>query len=253
MATTLFEDGNHRNLLLEDLDLGHAVQANQHMIIHGEEAMLLDPGGPKTFRHAFPEALGLLRRSKLTRIFLSHQDPDIVAAVNPWLASTNAVAHVSTLWVRFVPHFGLDRMLAESCHTIPDEGGVIPLGGIELMVLPAHFLHSAGNFHVYDPVSKILYTGDLGASLGMEYMEVEDFDVHLQYMEGFHRRYMANSKAMSSWAKLVRQLDIDMIAPQHGARLPGKALVERFIDWCDGFECGTDLIGDYALPAGDLT
>lgn len=248
MAITLFDSGNHRNIWLEDLELGHAVQANQHMIVHGEDALLLDPGGPKTFRHAYPEALSLLRRSKLTRLFLSHQDPDIIAALNPWLASTNAVAYVSALWVRFLPHFGLDRVMTESCHAIPDEGGLLNVGGVDMVVIPAHYLHSAGNFQLYDPVSKILYSGDLGASLGMDYREVADFDEHLQYMEGFHRRYMTNAKAMSNWAALVRQLDIEMIAPQHGACFRGADMVKRFIDWCDGFACGTDLLQPYVLP-----
>ncbi|MCB9734940.1 MAG: FprA family A-type flavoprotein [Deltaproteobacteria bacterium] len=252
MATTLFDNGSHKNIWLEELDLGHAVQANQHMIVHGQEALLLDPGGPKTFRHAFPEALSLLKSAKLTRIFLSHQDPDIVAALNPWLTSTNAVAYASKLWMRFIPHFGLDRVMMESCHEIPDEGGVIDLDGCELLILPAHYLHSAGNFHVYDPISKILYSGDLGASLGEDYAFVSDFDAHLQYMEGFHRRYMTNKKAMSTWAALARQLDVDVIAPQHGAAFRGKDQVARFIDWVDGFECGTDVLAPYVLPTNPL-
>ena len=49
-------------------------------------------------------------------------------------------------------------------HAIPDEGRIIELGGAKLYYLPAHFLHSEGNFQLYDPTSKILYSGDLGAS-----------------------------------------------------------------------------------------
>ncbi|PKN55894.1 MAG: MBL fold metallo-hydrolase [Deltaproteobacteria bacterium HGW-Deltaproteobacteria-14] len=252
MAITLFDGADHANIWLEDLDLGEAVQANQHMIIHGREAMLLDPGGPKTFRHAYPEALSLLGHAKITRLFLSHQDPDIVAALNPWLASTNAIAHVSRLWMRFLPHFGLDRVMAQACHPIPDEGGVLDLDGAELIVIPAHYLHSAGNFQVYDPTSKILYSGDLGASFGNDYHEVTDFDRHLEHMAGFHRRYMANATAVSRWAALARQLDIEIIAPQHGACLRGRELVARFIDWCDGLPCGTDLLEPYAMPTTRL-
>ena len=74
---------------------------------------------------------------------------------------------------------------------LPDEGMWIDLNGCELAILPAHFLHSPGNFHVYDPLSKILYTGDIGASLGCEYRRVEDFDDHVAFMVGFHERYMA--------------------------------------------------------------
>ena len=122
------------------------------------------------------------------------------------------------------------------------------LGDVPLKVIPAHFLHSAGNFQLYDPVSKILYTGDLGASVGAEYRDVPDFEAHLAHMEGFHRRYMTNSKAMTMWAKMARKLDIETIAPQHGAIFRGKEMVDKFIDWADGFTCGLDHIDAYEVP-----
>jgi flavorubredoxin len=125
----------------------------------------------------------------------------------------------------------------------------VTLGGARLAFLPAHFLHSPGNFQVWDPTARILYSGDLGASLGMEYQEVEDFDAHLKYMEGFHRRYMGSARAMRAWAQMVRGLDIEIIAPQHGALFRGKPMVKRFIDWCAALPCGVDLMPEaWVLP-----
>lgn len=249
-STVLFDDGKHRNLLMEDFDLGGlAVQANQHMIVHGDEGMILDPGGHKVYNRVLAETFSALGHGKLRYIFLSHQDPDIVAAVNGWLMTTDADAYISQLWMRFVPHFGFDHLVADRLKPIPDEGMMLELGGCELMIVPAHFLHSEGNFQLYDPVAKILYTGDLGASLGMTYASVPDFDAHLPYMEGFHRRYMASNRVMRAWADMVRDLDIEIIAPQHGAYFQGKDMVRRFIDWCAGLECGVDLIAPlYKLP-----
>lgn len=250
MAEIILHDSpNHRNIQLEDYGHGLAVQANQHLIIHGNEAVLLDPGGHKVFNKALPATNALLRGAQLRYLFLSHQDPDIVAACNGWLMTTDADALISALWVRFVPHFGLDHLVQHRLHAIPDEGQVLNLGGVELLIIPAHFLHSEGNFQIYDPVSKILYTGDLGASLGCDYAEVPDFDAHLKYMEGFHRRYMVSKTVMTAWANLARQLDIEIIAPQHGPFFRGKEMVKRFVDWADGFECGVDLIlPTYKLP-----
>jgi flavorubredoxin len=246
---TLFDDGTHRNLLIEDFGHGQMVQANQHLVVHAGHGMILDPGGHKVFNKVMSETMGLLQAGKLEIVFLSHQDPDIVAAVNGWLMTTDATAYTSQLWLRFIPHFGLDNLVMDRLKGIPDEGMVLELGQAELLVLPAHFLHSEGNFQVYDPVSKILYTGDLGASLGMDYREATDFDAHLRYMEGFHRRYMVSGRALKAWAAMVRQLEIEIIAPQHGALLRGRGLVERFIAWCEGLECGLDLMLDkYKLP-----
>ncbi|MGD0641149.1 MAG: MBL fold metallo-hydrolase [Roseiarcus sp.] len=239
----LFNRGGHRNILLEDFDpRGLAVQANQHVVVHGDSAMILDPGGHKIYSRVLSETFHVIGRAKLTHIFLSHQDPDIVAAINGWLMTTDAEAYISGLWIRFVPHFGVDHLVAERLKPIPDEGMIFNLGGAPLLALPAHFLHSEGNFQLYDPTSKILYTGDLGASIGAPYVAVTDFDAHLRYIEGFHRRYMTSRRVMRAWADMVRPLDIEIIAPQHGAYFQGKALVQRFIDWCAQLDCGIDLI-----------
>ena len=82
---TLYDDGVHRNILLEDFEAGDmAVQANQHVIVHGSCGMVLDPGGHKVYSRVLSGAFSALAGGRLTHIFLSHQDPDIVAAVNGW-------------------------------------------------------------------------------------------------------------------------------------------------------------------------
>lgn len=247
----LFDNGTHKNILLEDSGgAGLAVQANQHVIVNGKEAMILDPGGHKVYSKVMAKTFSAIGGAKLQYIFLSHQDPDIVAAINGWLMTTDAEAYVSSLWVRFVPHFGLDHMLENRMKPIADEGMVFDLDGAKLPVLPAHFLHSEGNFQIYDPASKILYTGDLGASIGMDYFVVPDFDSHLRFMERFHQRYMVSNRVMKAWADMVRPLDIEMICPQHGALFKGKAMVGRFIEWCATLECGVDLITPFfKVPA----
>ncbi|MBI2374568.1 MAG: FprA family A-type flavoprotein [Deltaproteobacteria bacterium] len=248
----LFDKGNHKNILLKDFSSGMAVQANQHLIVSGREGMILDPGGHKVYNKVLIETLSLLEGASLRYVFLSHQDPDIIAAVNGWLMTTDAEAWISALWTRFVPHFGLDRLVEDRLKPIPDPGMRLRLGDTDLLLIPGHFLHSPGNFQVYDPVSKILYSGDLGASLGRAYRIVPDdkIDEHLDSMQGFHERYMAGGAAMQAWANMVRQLDIEMIAPQHGSVMQGKLQIDRFITWCENLRCGVDLIADvYKLPA----
>jgi flavorubredoxin len=241
--TVFFDNGKHKNVLIEDFGLdGLAIQANQHIIVHGGSGMILDPGGHKVYSRVLAETFSILGGARLDYIFLSHQDPDIVAAINGWLMTTEAEAYVSKLWMRFVPHFGFDHLVKDRLNPIPDEGMFFNLDGALLTAVPAHFLHSEGNFQLYDPIAKILYTGDLGASIGMEYREVTDFDAHIPYMQGFHQRYMASNKVMKAWAEMIRGLDIETIAPQHGAYFRGKDMVKRFIDWSADLECGVDLI-----------
>jgi flavorubredoxin len=249
-SLVLFDDGKHKNVLLEDFSSGNAaVQSNQHLIIDDGYGMILDPGGHKIYSRVLSETSHILGRGSLRYIFLSHQDPDVVAAVNGWLMTTDADAYASDLWLRFIPHFGVDALVAHRLHGMPDAGTYFTLGGSKLIALPAHFLHSCGNMHLYDPTSKILYSGDLGASLGMEYREVPDFDAHIIHMDGFHRRYMANNRALRAWVHMVRGLDIEMVAPQHGAIFRGREMVKRLLDWCETLPCGIDLMADmYKVP-----
>jgi len=250
-ALILHDGADHKNVLLEDFsDGGLAVQANQHLIIDTGEGMILDPGGHKVYSKVLGATMTALGKAKLKYIFLSHQDPDIVAAVNGWLMTTDAVAYVSKLWIRFVPHFGLDRLVQDRLLPIPDEGMRLKLGARELIMLPAHFLHSCGNFHIYDPTSKILYSGDLGASIGVDGQEVTDFAKHIPLMAGFHQRYMQSNRALRAWTRMARTLDVDLIAPQHGCLFRGKAMVEQFYDWLDSLDCGIDVMEHmYKVPA----
>lgn len=245
----LFENAEHKNILLDDFTSGHMVQANQHLIIHKGRGMLLDPGGHKVYSSVLEELSTFISPAALDYILLSHQDPDIVAAANGWLMVTDAQALLPQLWVRFIIHFGVDDFVVDRIEPLPDTGKVVDLAGTKLYLLPAHFMHSAGNFQVYDPVSRILYSGDLGASLGQTYRVVTHFDDHIQYMEGFQRRYIPSSKALKLWAKMVRPLDIEIIAPQHGAMIVGRENVLRFIDWVETLSCGLDWMDDvYKVP-----
>jgi len=246
---TLFEKNNHKNIMFNDLSSGNMIQANQHFIIDQEEGIVLDPGGHKVHTQLFAEMSSILPINQLKYIFLSHQDPDIIAALNAWMMITDAQAFLPSIWIRFATHFGIDELAEKRITLVPDEGTTIPLGSETLKALPAHYLHSSGNLHLYDPVAKILYTGDLGASPAAPYPIVEDFDAHIKYMEGFHIRYMPTTKALKMWLKMVRKLEIDIIAPQHGAIIKDKAHIVQFLDWLDILEVGVDKMGDaFAIP-----
>jgi flavorubredoxin len=145
--------------------------------------------------------------------------------------------YVSWLWGGFIPHFGGS---AQTFVTIPDEGADISLDGLILRAVPAHYLHSSGNFNLYDKIAKVLFSGDVGAALlppGADGLFVENFDAHIRHAEGFHKRWMGSNEAKRRWCERVVQMDIDMLCPQHGAIYQG-ADVQRFINWFDELQVG---------------
>ncbi len=241
----LYEDDRHKFLWLgwEEEEEEGLVQTNQYLIINGEVGILLDPGGA----HVFPRVVAATARyipiENIRFIFYSHQDPDVSSGLPLWVLVTPAKVYVSKLWIRFVPHFGkvsVDRMVP-----IEDSGGQLRLpSGDVLEFIPAHYLHSTGNFSAYDQRSGILFSGDIGSAVfpkGKRYLFVENFEDHVPLMEGFHRRYMTSQRILSKWVGLVRRRKIRMIAPQHGALFSGES-VGKFLSWLENLRCGEDML-----------
>jgi flavorubredoxin len=241
----LFESDVHRFILLNESEPGEeeGIRSNQYLIAHGGEGVLLDPGGFGVMPRVLAEMLRYLPPENIRAIFLSHQDPDIVGGLSTWLEVTRCPVYVSRIWMRFLPHYGLKDM--SSFIGVPDRGMECePAPELKLKIVPAHFLHSEGQINVYDPVSRILFTGDIGAAmLPMEKDDpyVDDFDSHLPYISGFHRRYMCSNKAIRCWLENIADLDIDMIAPQHGPVYRGAA-VGQLLAWLKDLQCGVDLM-----------
>ncbi|MFT5934683.1 MAG: flavorubredoxin [Hydrogenophaga sp.] len=114
-------------------------------------------------------------------------------------------------------------------------------------------MHSEGNFQFWDPVSRILFSGDLGVSIGSSAdasQTITSLAPHLSKMEAFHRRHTVSSKILRLWTHTARSLPIRMIVPQHGAPLASPA-VNEFIDWIGDLSCGVDNMtqANYAVPA----
>ncbi|ACY31410.1 MBL fold metallo-hydrolase [Comamonas thiooxydans] len=259
MSIELYRDKNHVCLMFTDLieEDGQAIQANQFLIVDNGTGAIIDPGGNLAFNELF---MGMSRHfppQKLAYLIASHADPDIIASLDRWMSSTRAQLVISRIWERFAPHFTKVGKTENRVIGVPDSGGRLPLGHSELVLLPAHFLHAEGNFHFYDPISKILFTGDLGVSLttGAEAQKpVTDLAPHISRMEGFHRRYMVSNKILRLWVQMARQLPIDMIVPQHGAPIMGKQAIGDLFNWLESLQCGIDLFDQraYQLPSAEI-
>lgn len=255
----LYQHGKHLCLAFNDLVEGEGVQSNQFLIMDGEQSILLDPGGDLTYIPLNIAITRYLNPKNLDYIFASHQDPDIIASIDRWVVNTSCQVLVSRLWGRFLPHLvstHVDKQVGDFNQRviqIPDEGFRLPFGDHELVMIPAHFLHSVGNFQLYDPVSKILFSGDMGASIGGDESSayVTDFAAHIPLMKGFHQRYMGSNKAAMYWARMVSKLDVEMIVPQHGQAFKGQAMINCFLDWISELECGIDLLrqASFTVPA----
>ncbi|MDK1288320.1 MBL fold metallo-hydrolase [Pseudoalteromonas umbrosa] len=211
---------------------------NQYFIHSEYESLLMDPGGIELFSPMLAAVLQHTELDKLTTLFASHQDPDIIATLSLWdKAIANATLYAPSLWDRFIGHFDLDNLHFEG---VSDEGGEIQLGGVRLRILPAHYLHAAGNFHLYDPTAKVLMSANVGSAIKApsDTKFVEDFSLHVKHIEQFHKRWMPSNQAKANWIARVKELDINILAPNHGKLYKGEQ-VQEFLEWFDKLDVGS--------------
>lgn len=238
-AHTIYEQGSHKWIAItrDPARPDHLIDTNEYVVSDGRESIVCDPGGIEIFPAVFSTISNECDPQSIVALFSSHQDPDIISSLALWLEfNPNIKCYTSWLWAGFIPHFGGTR---ETFIAIPDEGMPIQLNSVALQAVPAHYLHSSGNHHLYDAKARILFSGDVGAALlppGAA-LYVTDFDRHIASAEGFHRRWMGSNEAKRDWCERASRLDIDMLCPQHGAIYRG-ADVQRFINWFDELKVG---------------
>lgn len=214
------------------------IDSNQYLVMHNGKGVLLDPGGLEIFPSMIAAVSREIEIDNIEALMASHQDPDIISSLSMWFSIKPQLSvYASWIWCSFIPHFGGARALTP----IPDEGMPLPVGNSrDLHLVPAHYCHSSGNFSLYDPTARILFSGDIGAALvPPDYpCFVENFEDMPKYMEGFHKRWMPSNAAKNDWVRRVRALNVDMLVPQHGAIFRGDD-VKRFLDWFEALQVGT--------------
>lgn len=223
---------------------GDVIDTNEYIVESDGEVVMMDPGGTEIFPQVVSAVSEVVSVADITAFVCSHQDPDIMSSLPLWMGlCPKAKVCMPWLWTGFVAHFGHEY--THQFVAVPDEGMRIPFkNGKGLEIIPAHYLHSPGNLNVYDPLAKVLFSGDIGAALipaDCEDQFVSHFDTHVQYMEAFHKRWMSSNVAKRVWVQRVRELDIEMMLPQHGLMYQRDEF-KQFLDWFENLEVGINTL-----------
>ena len=243
----LYDDGIHKCVMFAFDDESHEdsfLSVNQYLIVQNGVGVLVDPGSEAIFDELYDAVSKYVEIENIKFIFFSHQDPDVSGSIAQWAISTKAKFIMSSLWVRFMSHYGFMEM--SRVMSLSDHGAKLKFGNDYLKFVPAHFLHSPGNFSLYDSKSKIVFSGDIGAAIlnaPQDYKHVENFEDHIDNMLGFHKRYMGSNKLCRAWVSHIKKLDVNIIAPQHGFIFENEQTT-LFLEWLSELQCGSDLMDE---------
>jgi diguanylate cyclase (GGDEF)-like protein len=208
--------------------------SNPYLIMTGDSAVLLDPGSALDFEVVLGKVTSLVPLSSITAIIAHHQDPDLCAAI-PLFEQAGFRGTIVTHWRTslIIQHYK-----TESPFYLVDENSYEYelVDGKRLHFIPAPYLHFAGAIMTWDAERKILFSGDLFGSIGDDDELFADPERYIPAMKTFHEHYMPSNQVLRSAMDRISDLDISMIAPQHGSIITGNC--GRYIEVLKKLDCG---------------
>lgn len=209
--------------------------------------ILIDPGSSSDVAVVSGKVAAVIGNvSRLSAIFINHQDPDVGSSA-PMLTARHAprasVLCSEDTW-RLIVHTGLsrDRFVATDRYAngikLPTLHTIIPV--------PSPFCHFRGAVMMYDPQTRVLFSGDLFGGLTPEGVEGIEADLSdWAGMRAFHQLYMPATAALARAVKAIRKLDppVEVIAPQHGRIIRGP-LIAEYLDRIEKLPVGLDILDD---------
>ena len=204
-------------------------------------SILVDPGSSSDFavvRSKVERLIGKLDR--LSMLFINHQDPDVVSSAT---TLTNRFARRALIMTsretwRLIVHGNLPRDRCVFTDHYPDGFNVLP--DQRMIPVPSPFCHFVGAVMLYDPQTRVLFSGDLFG--GLTSRDARGFladESDWVGVRAFHQLYMPSNAAIRRTIQTLRRLDIEMIAPQHGRILRG-AIMRDFMERLEHLEVGID-------------
>jgi len=237
--TLLFQDAGHRIFWL-GIPEASAFRPNTYLIVDNDEAILVDPGGAGSFEFVRDRVEQILPPERIMALVISHLDPDVAASFPFWVdvnPACKVLASMRTLTLlSYFRDFSFERLNVE------EQPEFRFTSGKAVQFIPSPFLPSPGAFATYDTSSKFLFSGDIWASLELEWtLVLDDFAKHEMRLNLFHFDHMASNKATKGFVNRIRHLELDAILPQHGRIIPREFIPEA-LDYLERLHCGLDIL-----------
>lgn len=213
--------------------------------------LLIDPGSSSDFATVASKVGAVIGgMERLSAIFLNHQDPDVgssASLISARYAPRAAIVCSEDTW-RLVVHMNLNRSRFVATDRMRN-GLRFPTGHV-LHPVPSPFCHFRGAVMLYDPETRVLFSGDLFGGMtepNAEGLWADESD--WAGMRAFHQLYMPTNVALARVVRAIRQLDppVEIIAPQHGRIIRGE-WVETYLKRIERLQVGLDIIDEVTDP-----
>jgi glyoxylase-like metal-dependent hydrolase (beta-lactamase superfamily II) len=202
------------------VDTQDAFRCNPYLIVDGDEAVLVEPGGMLSAAAVIQRVAQLVELEQVRYIIAHHQDPDVISAINALRTLVHPECQVvchSRMSV-LIRHLGAGFPFYE----VDRKNWQLTFGrGRTLRFAHTPYLHSPGAIVTYDPRSQTVFTSDLFGGI-TEKWKLEAGPNYLEQIMAFHVDYMPSVDILETGIQNIRGLGpIKRLAPQHGSIIEG--------------------------------
>lgn len=218
-------------------DKSAGFHCNPYLIVDGDEAVLIEPGSVPHFPMVLSKLCKLIPFEKITKILVSHQDPDLCAGIPKFEeliygcgGKLEIVTHSRASVL--IAHYGVRSPFY---HVDQNDWKLTLKSGRELSFIFSPYLHFPGAFMTYDSKTKILFSGDLFGAFSFDWNLYAN-EYYAEAMKAFHENYMPGNRILRTAMDKLDAFDITMIASQHGSIINKD--VKKYIDTLRNLDCG---------------
>lgn len=236
-------------------ELGYDLNCNPYLVTTPSgEAAVIDGGSRPDFAVVMTKILQTGQDPDLINFLIyQHYDPDLCGSLPHFVDMCDAdklsvVSHsANNIFLRYYSgpqHFR---------RFIPThrDGGTLSVSGRRLRFIETPYCHTAGSFVTYDEQTKTLFTSDLFGSFAKEwdlYLDLGDdcFTCSsyqncpqgrtfcpLSGIIAFHRKIMTGGKALAHAMGIIKTLDIELLAPQHGSIVRERSQIYALVEFLE--------------------
>ena len=231
------------------VDESASLHCNPYLIVDGDEAVLIDGGSRKDFSTVMLKVMRTGTNPRhIKRLIYQHYDPDLCGNIPHMEAIINSedlkiISHRENNI--FINYYSMrsPKVCIETlgyCYEFKS--------GRKLRFIRTPYTHSTGSFVTYDEKSQVLFSSDICGSYDNDWGLFADIHENCAYGDptevcaasqkrchvygivDFHRRVMPSLKALRYALQRIRELDISLIAPQHGSILDTQKKQQTVLD-----------------------
>jgi len=224
---------------------------NPYLVVQGDQAVLIDGGSRPDFAVVMTKILETgIYPSQIVALIYQHYDPDLCGSMSNMIdiCDNKNLKIISETTNEIFINFYIERSKQSLLESIENRGYCFDFNGRILEFFKTPYAHTAGSFVTYDKKSKTRFSSDLFGSFSVKwdiFLQLEDDCIMcedyfnckkgndycpLSDIVEFHRIIMPCRQSLGRAMSVIKDLDINIIAPQHGIVLPNRRDIYFLID-----------------------